>query len=214
MRRYSKLGPVDLARGRFSIRPVSDGDIEAIRRWRNAQMRVLRQAQPISPKAQCAYFAERIWPQMERSDPENVLVTILRDGVPVGYGGLVHCSWNDRRAEISALFAPEVAAEADEYRVSLMTFLELICALGFDRLGFNRLTLETYDIRPAHIAILEEAGFIREGRQREHVIIDGDRVDSLLHAMVARDYRAICAMGGRTTSDATRAILMPESGGS
>lgn len=186
-RRYSQLPPLDLVHGAFALRCVDDADIEAIRCWRNAQMEVLRQSEPISAEAQRDYFAEQIWPQMSRAQPQTVLVTVLRDGEAIGYGGLVHCAWEHARAEISVLFAPDIATQDREYWGCLMAFLAMIEEVAFDRLGFNRLTLETYAFREFHIGVIEDAGFVFEGRLREHVWIAGEPVDSLLHAKLAAD---------------------------
>lgn len=178
---------IDVERGEFSLRCVEDGDIEPIRRWRNAQMVVLRQTKIISAVDQESYFARFIWPQMSLAKPETILVAIEHKGRMIGYGGLVHCSWPNRRAEISVLFEPALVGDEPRYRTALLAFLELISTVGFVRLGLNRLTLETYEIRPFHIAVLEEAGFVLEGRLREHVLIEGAPVDSLIHARIARD---------------------------
>lgn len=217
-RAYSCLPSLVVTRGDFALRPLDDADIEPIRRWRNAQMDVLRQKEPLTREAQQLYFVSTIWPEMELKQPRTILVAILRNGERIGYGGLVHCAWEHVRAEISVLFAPGIAAENSHYRECLTAFLDMLEEIAFDRLGFNRLTLETYDIRSFHIAVLERAGYVREGRLRDHVSIAGEGVDSLLHAKIARE-RGRCGAsaywaGGRTTSIATRSILDPAAGGS
>ncbi|WP_299195672.1 GNAT family N-acetyltransferase [uncultured Erythrobacter sp.] len=209
-RLYQRLPALEASLNGYSLRCVQDTDIEAIRRWRNAQMEVLRQAAPISSLEQEQYFARTIWPQMELERPRTILAAILQGDRAIGYGGLVHCAWEHKRAEISALFAPEIARDRSAYRAALLAFLEMIRETGFMRLGFNRLTLETYDIRPFHIGVLEEAGFQLEGRLRDHVVIDGKATDSLLHAALAKDQQAA---GGRITSCATRSIRVPATGG-
>lgn len=186
-RRYRHLPSLDLVHGAFALRCVEDDDIEPIRQWRNAQMEVLRQTEAISPEAQRAYFDRAIWPQMELEKPETILVTVLRDGEMIGYGGLVHCAWEHARAEISILFSPAIVAQDREYWGCLMAFLAMIEEIAFDRLRFNRLTLETYAIRDFHIGVLEDAGYVLEGRLREHVWIAGEPADSLLHAKLASD---------------------------
>lgn len=216
-RAYVNLPSLDIARGPFALRPVNEGDIESIRQWRNAQMEVLRQAGPITPAMQRRYFCRAIWPQMERKQPDTVLLAVECERAFVGYGGLVHCQWQHRRAEVSILFAPAIAADAPQYRRCLLAFLAMIDELAFDRLRLGRLTLETYDIRPFHVAVIEEAGYSREGRLRQHVTIGGNRFDSLLHGRLARDRQREIGTGqpagGRMTSNATRSILTPAAGG-
>jgi len=206
---YVHLPALDGQHRGYSLRCIQDCDIEPVRVWRNAQMDVLRQSAPITPAQQRRYFERAIWPQMERAQPDTILLTIEQGGRRIGYGGLVHCAWEDSRAEISVLLAPQIAADQKRYRAALLAFLAMAGEIGFSRLGLNRLTLETYDIRPFHIGVLEEAGFRREGRLREHVVIDAKPVDSLLHAALARDQ---AGKGGRITSCATRSILVPAAG--
>ena len=211
-RSYRHLPALDIERAGYALHPVADADIEAIRQWRNAQMDVLRQSHPIAPDEQVAYFDRAIWPQMDEEQPDTILLTVLRNGRAIGYGGLVHCQWEHARAEISVLFDPVVARSEKDYRPALLTFLNCICELGFARLGLNRLTLETFATREAHIALIEESGFTCEGRLRQHVCIEGAMHDSLIHARLAQDYQG--GSGGRMTSSATRSIREPSGGGS
>ncbi|MFC7668494.1 hypothetical protein ACFQT0_14765 [Hymenobacter humi] len=107
----------------------------------------------------------------------------------VAYGGLVHVSWPDSRAEVSFLTEPARAAEPETYRNDFLAHLRLLGQAAFVGLKFNRLFTETYDIRPAHVAILEEAGFRLEGRLRQHVRLAPDTfADSLMHGQLAADY--------------------------
>lgn len=198
-RAYRHLPALEMRHGNYAIRCIEDQDIEAIRRWRNAQVEVLRQSGPISASDQRAYFDRAIWPQMGEEQPERILVAIEQSvggsgpkarGATrelIGYGGFVHCAWDHARAEISALFAPAIVADKEHYRKALLAFLAMMTEAGFARLGLRRLTLETYDIRPFHVSVIEEAGFVREGRLREHVEIDGRPIDSLLNAKLASD---------------------------
>jgi RimJ/RimL family protein N-acetyltransferase len=75
------------------------------------------------------------------------------------------------------------------YRQDFLAHLRLLGQAAFTGLTFNRLFTETYDIRPAHVAVLEEAGFRPEGRLRQHVRLGpGTFADSLMHGQLAADY--------------------------
>jgi RimJ/RimL family protein N-acetyltransferase len=178
---YRCLPYATLERNGFALRTVQPADIEPIRQWRNAQMNVLRQTTPISAEAQEAYFAETIWPSLSESRPANILLAFLENGSLIGYGGLVHIAWGDRRAEVSFLLTPKLAGDEPVYGARFAAFLGLIRELAFQGLGLHRLFTETYAFRTAHIAVLEQAGFRLEGRMRDHVVIDGQPIDSLLH---------------------------------
>lgn len=177
----------EMADDTCSLRAVQPKDIEAIRQWRNAQMDVLRQAEPISVEAQRAYFARAVWPAMEEAEPANLLLAFSEGEQLIGYGGLVHVSWPHRRAEVSFLLRPDLAANEGSYCSLFGAYLGLIKRLAFEGLGMNRLWTETYAFRDAHIATLEAAGFRPEGRMREHVVIDGRSTDSLIHGCLKDD---------------------------
>jgi len=126
---------------------------------------------------------------MSQAEPANILVTLLQNGQRIGYGGLVHLAWPHSRAEVSFLVSPDLAAKPAQYGEAFDAFFGLMKILAFDDLGLNRLTTETYANRTAHIARLEAAGFIPEGRLRRHVRIQGEFIDSLLHGCVTTDAR-------------------------
>ena len=173
----------------YQLLPIRVADREAIRAWRNAQLVVLRQAAPLSALDQDAYFTRVVLPLFTQQQPAQLLFSLLHHGELVAYGGLVHISWLDGRAEVSFLADPARAAEPATYRHDFRAHLRLLGQVAFEGLKFNRLFTETYDIRPAHVAVLEEAGFRLEGRLRQHVqLAPGTFADSLMHGQLAADY--------------------------
>jgi RimJ/RimL family protein N-acetyltransferase len=173
--------------GEFALRSVQPQDIEAIRRWRNEQMDVLRQSEPIGADAQTAYFETTVWPEFASERPTKILLAFSEGGRLIGYGGLVHIAWEHRRAEVSFLLQSELIRDARGYCARFSAYLGLIRELAFRSLGFHRLFTETYAFRNVHIETLEQAGFRLEGRMRDHVIIEGKRTDSLIHGCLADD---------------------------
>lgn len=173
--------------GDYAIVAIQPEHIELIRLWRNSQLNVLRQIKPISKQQQEKYYAENIWPSMLKSMPTTILMSYLYKEQPIGYGGLVHIAWEDLRAEVSFLVAPERAAVPQIYAEDFHCFLGLIRRLAFDGLGFQRLFTETYDIRQLHIETLESSGFVREGVMRQHARIDGSFIDSIIHGCLKND---------------------------
>lgn len=176
-----------LEAGSLSVRAVQKTEIEAIRQWRNAQIDVLRQAAPITPEQQEAYFARHIWPQFDSPQPDTILVSYRQEDRLIGYGGLVHVAWAHRRAEVSFLLDPVHIGDEKVVARYFGAFLGLMKRLAFADLGLNRLCTETYAIRPHYVAMLEENGFRREGVLRQHVWIDGKPVDSILQGCLAGD---------------------------
>ncbi|WP_310391672.1 GNAT family protein [Hymenobacter sp.] len=187
---HSYLGLTDHHHS-YQLVPIRYDDREPIRAWRNAQLEVLRQAEPLTAAQQDAYFQRVVLPLFAQEHPDQLLFSLLHHGELVAYGGLVHISWPDRRAEVSFLADPARAAEAATYRADFLTYLRLLGRVAFEDLRLRRLVTETYDIRPAHVAIMEEAGFRFEGRLRQHVrLTSGIFADSLLHGQLAADYAA------------------------
>jgi RimJ/RimL family protein N-acetyltransferase len=184
---YACLPHPRIEQGGFWVETVQAGHIQAIRTWRNAQLDILRQPAPISPKEQEAYFATQIWPSLASPQPTNILLAFHEGERLIGYGGLVHIAWEHRRAEVSFLLDPQAATPAEAYACRFVAFLGLMKKLAFDELGFERLFTETYALRTDHIAVLEAAGFRREGVLRNHVRIDGRGIDSLMHGCLKTD---------------------------
>ncbi len=191
MCRYACMPQERLRHGAFWVAAVQPGDIESIRVWRNAQIDVLRQKAPLTPEQQQAYYAETIWPSLEMPHPANILLGYHEGDRLIGYGGLVHIAWEDRRAEVSFLLDPALMASPDISGPYIRIFLGLMKQLAFRDLALTRLTTECYAIRTEIIALLETEGFRREGVLREHVRIGGHAVDSLQHGWLAADELAL-----------------------
>lgn len=180
-RQYICLPTTPLKVGSFSLVTVQEEHIESIRQWRNAQMDVLRQMEPISPDQQVRYYKEHIWPTLDRPNPRQILLSFLEGGRHIGYGGLVHIAWGHRRAEVSFLLDPVLAADIPTHCRYFALYLGLVKQLAFSILGLHRLHTETYALRTDLIRELEANGFYREGIMRDHVRINGLAIDSLIH---------------------------------
>lgn len=174
----------------YRMRSLAAGDMERIRRWRNAQIPILRQREPISEEEQAVYFRDVVVPTFGERHPDQVLVAWDYDGELIGYGGLVHIDWSVPRAEVSFLEDPDRVLDRALYRRDFLAFLGLLAKLAFERLEMERLVTECYDLRPWHVAVIEEAGFVPEGRLRSHVRKEGRLVDSLIHGLLREDWQS------------------------
>lgn len=187
---YSFLENYQLTKENYELVSIREKDAEFIRNWRNDQIDVLRQKNLLSPEDQENYFKHKVFPSFTEKEPNMILVSILKDGELIGYGGLVYINWVDKRAEISFLVetcrARNMAIQMQDFDV----YLSLITKFAFNKLNFNRLTTETFAIRLEHIGMLEKHGFKEEGRLREHVWIQDKFVDSVCHALLNKQYQA------------------------
>ena len=155
--------------GEFSVRPIQKEHIERIREWRNSQIKFLRQDKLISELEQINYFKRNVWIEMEKINPKNILLIFEKDKIPIGYGGLVHISWENKRSEISFLLDPIFLKNKKEYKINFLNFLKLIKTIAFKDLCLNKIFTETFSSRNSHLEILEESGFLREGKFKKHV---------------------------------------------
>lgn len=171
--------------GGFLIAAVKEEEIEHIREWRNSQMSVLRQSTQVSATEQKEYFASKVWPNLLLDQPEQILFSIRHAGEMVGYGGLVHISWINGRAEVSFLLAPEKESEAEFRQAAFTSFLGLVAKIAFQELRLFKLTTETFEFRSSIISTIEAFGFRLEGKLYGQWLIDGERVSSYCHALFA-----------------------------
>jgi RimJ/RimL family protein N-acetyltransferase len=182
--KYEILSQESFALGEYRLDTILSGNMDKIRTWRNSQMAVLRQKKEISIEDQQKYFNEVILPSFKNPRPSIILFDFYISSKLIGYGGFVHISWEDKRAEVSFLLDPDIAKDLSLYQIHFLNFLELLKKIGFDHLNFNKLFTETYEIRPHHVSTLVKAGFQLEGTLRSHVNIDGKYVNSLIHGVL------------------------------
>lgn len=168
----------------FEIRPISINDIEQIRIWRNKQMHVLRQKKLITNSEQITYFNNILLSSFSQEYPNQIIFSYFKDKVLIGYGGLVHISWEDKRSEMSFLLNPELVEIENIYEQYFSKFIYFIKEVNFTILDFHKLFTETYSHRFFHISILEKSGFELEGVLRDHIIIDKKYFNSLIHSII------------------------------
>ncbi|MEM9325430.1 MAG: GNAT family N-acetyltransferase [Bacteroidota bacterium] len=187
---YRVLSKNRFQSGIYVIEPLRLDNMEHIRTWRNAQIAVLRQKRPLTSEDQVRYFDQVVSPLFAEERPVQMLFGLYCSDDFIGYGGLVHMSWLDQRAEMSFLVDPERAKDDEIYREDFSHFIALMQQLCFEELDFNRLFTETYDFRVKHMRILESCGMEREGLLRQHVFTNDRFCDSIFHAILKERYFA------------------------
>lgn len=182
---------MDLSYGRYRLLPLRYEDIFIIKDWRNRQIDVLRQKNPLTDEEQQIFYEEKVLPSQQSESPRMILFSYLYNYDCVGYGGLVNINWLDERAEVSFLMNPDFVFDDETYEESFSSFLTMVKFYAFERIGLNRLFTETFEIRTLHIDILEKNGFKLEGRLREQVKIGKSYVDSLMHGCLKGKHRDV-----------------------
>lgn len=173
----------------FSLIPLRESDMEEIRKWRNSQLAILRQNQPISQEEQAQYYKKVVAPSLLEERPKQLLFSYLHKRRLIGYGGLVHIDWQAKRGELSFLLATNIIEDSQEFSKAFHHYFDLFCLVVFEKLKMNRLTAECYASRAHMIALLEKVGFSLEGRLKCHVFKNGHLVDSLLFGMLNKDHK-------------------------
>lgn len=172
----------------YSLSSIRMKDCEPVRKWRNDQISALRQRAPLSEKHQFRYFNDVVAPQFAKEQPEQILLRFTVASELIGYGGLVHLNWTDKRAEVSFLLNTERTKDHELYQSECKIFMDLLKACAFNVLGLNKISTEAYAHREFHVNALEKAGFTREGVLREQVKIDGAWIDSIVGSCLRSEY--------------------------
>lgn len=179
---YRHFPNLTASSGNVTLRPLRWEDREPIRLWRNDQIDVLRQTHELSKADQDRYYRDVIRPQFDQEHPAQILWAVDENEALIGYGGLVHIVWPDRRGEVS--FLTETTRSTTLLERDWTAFLDVLVPMARDRLGLHKLTTETYVTRRDVIPLLESHGFQREGTLREHHRIGTTWVDSLAHGLI------------------------------
>ncbi|WP_400243367.1 GNAT family N-acetyltransferase [Niallia sp. JL1B1071] len=183
---YKCLNENILEENNYHIEPLRQEDMLKIKEYRNKQMDVLRQKQPLTDEGQILYYQKVVIPLFKEEEPKQLLFSYFYKQEFIGYGGLTNIDWEAKRAEVSFLVDPSRVKNNLLYEKDFQHFLAFLKRIAKTQLKFNRLFTETYDIRPFHVGILEANGFEYEGRMKEHVVIKNEFVDSLLHGCLLR----------------------------
>ena len=127
-------------------------------------------------------------PEFDSPYPGKILVRFTLKGSLIGYGGIVHINWADRRGEVSFLLETNRANDRKKYVKEIKIFLKMLSEMAFIYLGFNKLTTESYNHRLFHVEAIENFGFRREGVLRKHTMINGQWIDSIVASLLKEDF--------------------------
>jgi len=172
--------------GDYVLEAVQPEHIEKIREWRNGQMDILRQAKLISKEEQIIYYKNHVWPEMDKNQPDKILLSIFEDQKLIGYGGLTNISWDNLRGEISFLLDTDIANTKKDYGELLPIFLMLMKQIAFNELKLFRIYGELFDLRPKYEKTFENSGFKLEGVLKEHNVIKGKPVNSKIYGILKK----------------------------
>lgn len=183
MRAYKCLDEQIFETAVFKIVPVRFEDRLNIMQWRNEQIYHLRQSKPLTLEDQDNYFNNVVEKLFDQQQPNQVLFSFLKEGICVGYGGLVHINWLDKNAEIS--FIMETKFEKDYFDHFWSAYLSLIEQVAFEKLKLHKIFTYAFDIRPHLYPSLINSGYNKDASLREHCFFDGDFKNVIIHSKIA-----------------------------
>ncbi|HTN20540.1 MAG TPA: GNAT family N-acetyltransferase [Pelobium sp.] len=183
MRAYKCLDEQIFETAVFKIVPVRFEDRLNIMQWRNEQIYHLRQSKPLTLEDQDNYFNNVVEKLFDQQQPNQVLFSFLKEGICVGYGGLVHINWLDKNAEIS--FIMETKFEKDYFDHFWSVYLSLIEQVAFEKLKLHKIFTYAFDIRPHLYPSLINSGYNKDASLREHCFFDGDFKNVIIHSKIA-----------------------------
>lgn len=179
---YKRLNKNIFEKGEYKLVPIRREDRYSIMKWRNEQIYHLRQNKLLTLEEQDYYFDHIVSKLFNQENPSQILFSFLKNGVCIGYGGLVHINWLDENAEIS--FLMDTTLEINEFEYLWNIYLDLLEAIAFDELKFHKIYTYAFDLRPKLYPIFESRGYTKDAVLRDHILIGGRYKDVIIHSKI------------------------------
>jgi RimJ/RimL family protein N-acetyltransferase len=189
-RSYKILGQQEFRNGNYSLVPIRDDDKYLIMKWRNEQLDILRQRDPLTKSQQETYFRVVVDKLFEEEKPKQLLFSFLEKGKPVAYGGLVHIDWESMNGEVSFIADTN---RADRFVSDWNEYLTILKRIARTHLRFRKVYTYSYDVRPLLYQALSESGFVQEARLKDHVVVRGKATDVRIHSFFCQPLNLIRA---------------------
>jgi len=180
MKSYKCLDIQTFSDNEFSIVPIRNKDKIKIMNWRNDQIYHLRQKTLLTLKDQNKYFNEIIFKLFDSDQPNQILFSFIKNNKCIGYGGLVHINWKEKKAEIS--FIIKTSLQKKLFKVSWISFLKMIQQVAFNELNLNKIYTYAFDLRKNLYLILEECNFVFESRIKQNYLFEGVYIDTVIYS--------------------------------
>ena len=164
----------------YKLVPIRYEDRLTIMKWRNEQMYHLRQDKPLTEIDQENYFSKTVSNLFYKEKPNQILFSYLKNGNCIGYGGLVHINWIDKNAEISFIMNTDL--EENHFHFHWSTYLKMIESLAFEELGFHKLYVYAFDLRPHLYKVLLDSNYFRDAILKEHCCFDNKFIDVVIYS--------------------------------
>lgn len=177
---YRVLNKQVFPNGNYRLVPIRYEDRLKIMKWRNEQIYHLRQSEPLTVEKQDNYFNTTVALLFNEERPNQILFSFLEGNECIGYGGLVHINWIDLNAEVS--FIMNTRLEEASFSENWSIFLNCLEQAAFGELGFHKIFIYAFDLRPHLYDVLELNGYFKDARLKDHCFFQGDFKDVLIYS--------------------------------
>ena len=167
-----------------SLRTRTDDDLDVMYRI-SADLDSWEERNPSEPGPLTrAKFDARLARTVESDEPQQAVAFVVDvDGAPVGSAALFDFDSFAHHAEAGISLVPEARGRG----VGTAAILQLI-DFGFVRLNLRRIHLQVISSNTAALRSYEKAGFVVEGRLREHAWVRGAYEDIVLMGILRSGY--------------------------
>lgn len=179
---YKCLSQQEFTQGNYKLIPIRDEDKYTIMQWRNEQIDILRQKEPLTKEKQEWYFSNVVDKLFEQEKPTQLLFSFFENDLLIGYGGLVHIDWESKNGEISFITETKRNIRQHQFANDWEKYLNILKRIVDLHLNFIKIYTYAYDIRPQLFQTLIKNNFIEEARLKKHIVINNKQYDVLIHS--------------------------------
>ncbi|MEU2592988.1 GNAT family protein [Streptomyces albidoflavus] len=181
------MHPIDLTVGRVGLREFQHSDVAAVFAVYGDAAATHHMSFDPRTEAETEQIVARAIAQAA-AEPRNeygLAVTQAADGRVIGFGRLALDPHQVQAATMGFALRPDAWGQG----FGTATVRALL-ALAFDELGLHRVWGARSPFNEASAATMAKAGMVEEGRIREHVRKGGNWRDSVVHAILDREWAA------------------------
>ena len=162
------------------LRPLEEGDLALVNRWRN-EPEALAGSYQVWPQSEAM---QRLWwaRYLQDTTQERFIICHLLGGGEVGVIALTCISHKEASAELGIRVVRAMAGKG--YATDAITTLT---RWAFDEANLHRLYSEVFDGNDASLAVFRKAGWFQEGRKLRAHWQNGGWVDVLLFAVLRKE---------------------------
>lgn len=143
--------------GEFKLTPIRYDHRKKIMKWRNEQIYHLRQEKKLTLKEQNNYFEKIVLSQFYEKTPAQILFSLYKNELFIGYGGFVHINWSSRSAELS--FVMDTELEKEKFIFVWNSFIQTLEKFIFNFPIINKIFTYSFNLRPKLYEVLKKNNF-------------------------------------------------------